>query len=147
MDRTTPFELEESIGIPSGRLKWTRDGDDLVSGLYRIRLRAPERWETRYQGRVLRVDTRRSYAFAGAEHHYRETERMRQIITRGALAGVALVGAIVSAHWISTLPGFLVFVAAVCLFLGSAVRCGAAITKNLLDPYRIREPWESRDRY
>lgn len=87
---------DERICVASGRLRWTRDGDDLVTG-----------W--------------------------------------GLSAGVALLGAAVSSRWLSTLPSFLLFMVAVALFLSSAVRCQAAINRSLLDPYRIREPWERPD--
>lgn len=37
------------------------------------------------------------------------------------------------------------FSALVGVFLGSLARCVAAITRSLLDPYRIRESWEPPD--
>lgn len=44
-----------------------------------------------------------------------------------------------------TLSGYLLFAAAAGLFVSSAARLVASLSRNLLDPYRIREPWESRD--
>jgi hypothetical protein len=136
---------EERIGVASGRLRWIRDGDDLVAGKYRIRLLGPREWETTHRGRCLRVDSRRSMALACAEHHHHEAQRIQQITRWGLSAGVALLVAAVSSRWLSTLPGFLLFMVAVGLFLGSAARCQAAINRSLLDPYRIRESWEPPD--
>lgn len=135
----------ERIGVPMGRLSWARDGDDLVTGRYRIRLLGPRLWETTYRGRHLRVDARRSMALAAAEHHHREMERRRLIIRWGALAGEALLGGAVASHWISTPPGFFLFVAAAWVFLAAVARCQAALNRSLLDPYRARESWEDRD--
>jgi hypothetical protein len=136
---------EEFISVASGRLKWARDGDDLASGRYRIRLLGPGQWETTRGGRVLRVDTRRSIALAAAEHHHRETQRIQQITRWGLSAGAALVAAMVARLWILTPLGLFLFAGAVWLFVASLARLSAAITKNLLDPYRARESWEPPD--
>lgn len=136
---------EKWISVASGRLRWTRDGDDLVAGKYRIRLLGPGRWETTRRGQVLRVDPRRSIALAMAEHHHREIQRIQQITRWGLCAGVALLGAAVANHWISTPLGFLLFAAAVSAFLSSTARCLAAISRSLIDPYRTRESWEPPD--
>jgi hypothetical protein len=136
---------EEWIGVASGRLRWTRDGDDLVAERYRIRLRGPGEWETTHRGRILRVDQSRSMALAGAEHHHHESQRIRQIAQFAVLAGVALLAAAVTIRWLSTPLGFLLFAVAVGVFLGSAARCQAAVNRSLLDPYRVRESWEAPD--
>ncbi|MEX2133403.1 MAG: hypothetical protein WEB67_04600 [Acidimicrobiia bacterium] len=136
---------EERIGVASGRLRWTRVGDDLVSGKYRIHFLGPGQWETTHRGRFLRVDTRCSMALAMAEHHHGEIQRIQQITRWGLSAGAALLAAFVLTHWISTPLGLFLFAAAVWVFLGSVARCGAAITRSLLDPYRTRESWEPPD--
>jgi hypothetical protein len=133
---------EEGIGVASGRLMWTRDGDDLVAGQYRIRLLGPRQWETTHRGRFLGVDPRRSIALAGAEHHHRETQRIQQIARWGLSAAVAVLVSALLSLWLSTLLGFILFTVAVGVFLSSAARCLAAATRSLLDPYRTREPWE-----
>jgi hypothetical protein len=135
----------EGIGVAGGRLRWARDGDDLVAGPYRIRLAMPGLWETTYRGRTLRVDARRSQALAGAEHHHREVQRVQQIARWGLQAGVAFLGAVVSSRWLSTVLGFVVLSVAVWVFLAATVRCFAAVNRSLLDPYRTRETWESPD--
>jgi len=135
----------EGIGVAGGRLRWTRDGDDLVAGPYRIRLAMPGLWETTYRGRTLHVDARRSQALAGAEHHHRELERIQEIARWALLAGVAFLGAVVSSRWLSTVLGFVVLSVAVWVFLAAGVRCFAAINRSLLDPYRTRETWEPPD--
>lgn len=141
----SPPTTDEWISVASGRLRWKRVGDGLVADDYRIRLVGPEQWETTYRGRLLRIDTRRSKALAMAEHHFREVQRIQQITRWGMSAGGALLGATVAAHWISTPQGFLLFAAAVGVFLGSTARCLAAINRSLLDPYRTRESWEPPD--
>lgn len=93
----------------------------------------------------MRVDGRRSTALAAAEHHYREMLRVRRIVVWGVLALVAMVTAAAAGHWMHTLSGYLLFAAAAGLFVSSAARLVASLSRNLLDPYRIREPWESRD--
>jgi hypothetical protein len=137
-------ETEEQIGDASNRLRWVRDEDDLVAGRYRIRLLEPGRWETTYRERPLRLDPRRSMAVAGAEHHYRGTQRIQQIVRWGSLAGVAFVVAAVATHWFSLLSVLLLAVA-VWVVLGSAVRVFAAANRSLLDPYRFRDSWEPPD--
>ena len=133
---------DERIGVASGQLRWTRDGDDLMAGQYRIRLLGPRQWETTYRGLFLSVDSRRSIALAGAEHHHRETQRVQQITRWGLSAGVAVLVAAGLSLWLSTMLGFLLFTVAAGMFLSSAARCLAAATRSLLDPYRAREPWE-----
>lgn len=135
----------EGIRVASGRLRWVQDGEDLVTGEYRIRLLGPEQWETTLRGRPIHVDRRRSMALAYAEHHFREAQRRKQITWWASSAGVSLLGAIVLYRWISTPLGFVSFAALVGVFLGSLARCVAAITRSLLDPYRIRESWEPPD--
>ena len=130
---------EEWIGVASGRLRWTRDGDDLVAERYRIRLRRPGEWETTHRGRPLRVDRRRSMALAGAEHHRHESQRIRQVARFALLAGIALLAAAVTIRRLSNPLGFLLFAVAVGIFLGSAARYQAAVNRSLLDPYRVRE--------
>ncbi|MDJ0925754.1 MAG: hypothetical protein QNJ77_14455 [Acidimicrobiia bacterium] len=136
---------EGSIGVASGRLRWTRDGDDLVTGRYQIRLQAPSEWELTYRGQLLEMNDRRSKALAWAEHHHRDRQRIRQITRWSVLAGVALVVATVAANHISELWGYPVFAAAVWVLLSSLARAQASVTRNLLDPYRTREGWESPD--
>lgn len=135
----------EFVSVASGRLKWTSDRDDLVAGRYRLRLLAPGQWETSWKGRVLRVDSRRSIALAAAEHHHREAQRAQQIVRWGLSAAAALLAAAISLAWIATLVGFLLFAAGAGLFFASLARLTAAITGNLLDPYRTRESWEPPD--
>jgi hypothetical protein len=137
--------VAEGIGVASGRLRWHPDGDDLVSGKYRIRLLGPDQWETSRRGRVLRVDTRRSIALAAAEHHHRELQRRQQITRWSLSAGAGLVAAAIIHLWIRTPLGLFLFAAAVWVFVASLARCSAAITRNLLDPYRTREKWEPSD--
>lgn len=132
----------ERIGVASGRLRWTRDGDDLVAGPYRIRLLGPRQWETTHRGVSLGVDPRRSIALAGAEHHHRETQRIQQITRWGLSAGIAVLVAAVLSLWLSTMLGFVLFTVAAAVFLSSAARCVAALNRSILDPYRAREPWE-----
>lgn len=137
--------IAEGLGVASGRLRWHSDGDDLVSDKYRIRLLGPGEWETTLRGRFLRLDTRRSVALAAAEHHYRETQRIRQITWWGLSAGAALVVAAVAQAWIRSPLGLFLFAGGVWLFVASLARLSAAITRNLLDPYRTRESWEPSD--
>ncbi|MFZ0493569.1 MAG: hypothetical protein WAM81_10295 [Acidimicrobiia bacterium] len=144
-DVATSRDTEERIGAGYGRLKWTRDGDELVAGPYRIRLAMPGLWETTYRGRTLRVDARRSQAFVGAEHHHREVQRLQQIARWVLTAGVAFLVAVIASQRLITLLGFVVFAVAIWVFLAAGVRCFAAINRSLLDPYRIRESWESAD--
>lgn len=141
----SPGTEEERIGVASGRLRWTRVGDDLVSGKYRIHFLGPRQWETTHRGRFLRVDTRCSMALAMAEHHHSEIQRIQQITRWASSAGAALLAAFVLNHWISTPLGLFLFAAAVWVFLSSVARCVAAITRSLLDPYRTRESWEPPD--
>ena len=136
---------DELIGVASGRLRWTHDGDDLVAGRYRIRLLGPGQWETTCRGRFLRVDERRSTALAMAEHHHREFQRIQQITRWGLSAIASLSAAAVAGLWISTPLGLAVFVGAAGAFLSSMARCVAPVTRSLLDPYRKREPWEPSD--
>lgn len=140
-----PPGTEERVGVASGRLRWKLDGDDLVSGQYRIRLLGPGLWETTRRGRLLRVDLRRSMALANAEHDYREIQRIHQIVRWGLSATAALLTAIVLNRWNTTPLGFFLSAVAVGAFLGSSARCLAAITRSLLDPYRTRESWEPAD--
>lgn len=136
---------EQFVSVASGRLKWTHDGDDLVSGKYRIRLMGPGRWETTRRGRALRVDPRRSIALAAAEHYHRELQRFQQITQWSLSAGAALIAAVIAHSWIRTPVGLFLFAGAVWLFVSSLARLSAAITRNLLDPYRTRESWEPPD--
>lgn len=140
-----PPGTDERLGVALGRLRWRRDGADLVAGRYRIRLLGPRQWETTYRGRFLRVDARRSMALAIAEHHHRETQRKQQIIRWGSLTAVALLAAAIAARRISTPMGLFLFAFAVWVFLGAVARCQAALNRSLLDPYRVRESWEDRD--
>lgn len=95
---STPRGLDEPVGVPGGRLRWSRHGADLLAGDYRIRLLGPGSWETTLRGRVMRVDGRRSTALAAAEHHYREMLRVRRIVVWGVLALVAMVTAAAAGH-------------------------------------------------
>lgn len=133
---------QDRVAFTSGRLRWTADGDDLVARGYRIRLLGPCQWETTHGHRVLRVDRRRSMAIASAEHHHRELLRSRRIMLASVTATVAVLVGVVSTRWVHTPQGFLVFASAVGLFVASAARLVAALSRNILDPYRIREPWE-----
>jgi hypothetical protein len=135
-------EAEGRVDFSSGRLKWVADGDDLVARDYRIRLLGPRCWETTHGDQVLRVDPRRSMAIASAEHHYRELVRRRRITLSSFTALAAVLVGIVATQWIHTPLGFLVFAGAIGLFIASAARFAAALSRNILDPYRIREPWE-----
>ena len=137
--------IEETVGPGYGRLKWRRDGDDLIARSYRICLAMPGLWETTYLGRTLRVDAIRSMAIAGAERHHRERQRVQRMVRWGLSGGVALIGAIVAGHWLATLQGVVLFAVAVWAFLSSLARCVAAATRSLLDPFRTRESWEPRD--
>lgn len=141
--KSPPVELR--IGVASGRLSWVHDGDDLISGQYRIRLIGPGRWETTRRGRVLQEDTRRSMALAFAEHHHRERQRTHQIPGWGLVAVAALLVAALAGQWIESPLGYLLLAGAVWAFLSSIARCVASITRSLIDPYRTREPWEPPD--
>jgi hypothetical protein len=142
---TTSRGAGEWIGAGDGRLKWTRDGDDLVAGPYRIRLAMPGLWETTYRGRTLRVDARLSMAFAGSAHHHHEVQRIQQIFRWASVAGAAFLLGTVSSRWLTSVFGFAVFAVAVWVFLAAGVRCFAAFNRSLLDPYRTRETWEPAD--
>jgi hypothetical protein len=83
-------------------------------------------------------------AVAKAEQHHNEVRRQRQIVGFGVGSGVALVVAVTGLVTLTPL-GFFVFVAGFGLFLGLGARSVAASTRNLLDPYRIREWWEPSD--
>jgi drug/metabolite transporter superfamily protein YnfA len=133
---------EEGAVFTAGRLKWTADGDDLVARGYRVRLLVPRRWETTRGDQFLRVDPRRSMAIASAEQHYREWLRRRRLVFSSLTAVVAIVVGVVATRWVHTASGFLVFAGAIGLFVASAARFVAALSRNILDPYRIREPWE-----
>ena len=91
------------------------------------------------------VDSLRSVALAGAQRHHRETQRIYQIKKWGLLAGISLLAAFVSYHWFTTLQGFAIFAVSVGGFLSAGARCQAAANRSLLDPYRIRDPWEPAD--
>lgn len=97
------------------------------------------------RGRVLSISERRSIALSRAEHHHRETQRTHQMSRWAALAGVALAAAAVLANWISTPLGLFLFAVAVWVLLSAVVRFQAALSRNLLDPYRARESWEPPD--
>jgi hypothetical protein len=133
-----------TIGVPSGRLRWVEDGDDLLVGRYRIRLLGPLRWETTYRGEPLCLHRRRSQALAAAEHHHREARRTRQIRGWLTVAGAGLVVALVAVNHLTEPAGFLSFVSSVGVFLSALARATASATRNLLDPYRTRESWEDR---
>jgi hypothetical protein len=133
------------VGPGYCRLKWTRDGDHLVAGSYRIHLAMPGLWETTYRGRTLRVDARRSQALVGAEHHHREVQRISQIFRWALVAVVAFLVAAAATRQLTTVAGFVVFATGVWVFLAAGVRCFAAVNRSLLDPYRTRESWESPD--
>jgi hypothetical protein len=136
-----------SVDPISGRLRWAADGDDLVAGRYRLRLLERRRWEATHGGRLLGHYTHRSVAQAAMGHHHRERRRIRRIAWWATLAGASLVVAAFVAGRLASPEGFLVFAASVWLFLASVARCVAAVSRNLLDPYRPREPWEPRDWY
>lgn len=133
---------KERVVFASGRLRWVADGENLAAREYRIRLVGPCEWETTHRGHVLRVDPRRSMAIASAEHHYRELLRRRRIIFSSVTAVVAVIVGVLATRWVHTPLGFLVFAGAIGLFVASAARFVAALSRNILDPYRIREPWE-----
>jgi hypothetical protein len=137
--------VEERIGVASGRLRWTSNGDDLVAGRYRLRLLGPGEWETSHRGRPLERNALRSQALARAERHYREAQRTRQIIQFTVLAGLGMVMAIAATNRLTEPWGVFLFAAAVWVLLSSAARSLASVTRNLLDPYRTREKWEPRD--
>jgi hypothetical protein len=145
MSRTRTPVAEERIGVASGRLRWTRRGDDLVAGRYRIRLRGPGEWELMHRGRALELHARRSNALARAERHHREAQRRQQITCYVVLAGVGFVAASVVAPRLTEPWGLFVFAVAIWVLLRSAARGLASATRNLLDPYRTKEKWEPRD--
>lgn len=130
------------VVFTSGRLRWAADGEDLVARDYRIRLVGPGQWETTRQDQVLRVDRRRSMAIASAEHHHRELLRRKRIIVSSLTALVAVLVGVVATRWVYSPLGFLLFAGAIGLFVASGARLVAALSRNILDPYRIREPWE-----
>jgi hypothetical protein len=131
-------------GVAPGRLRWKPDGTGLATRTYRIRLLGPGRWETTYRGAPISIDQRRSVAVAKAEQHYAELRRQRQVVGFGVGSGISLVVAITGLITMTPL-GYFVFVAGFGLFLGLGARSVAASTRNLLDPYRIRESWEPPD--
>lgn len=141
--QTSP--IGRQVVVASGRLQWALDGEVLVAGAYRIQLQGPKQWVTTFRGKVLRVDARRSLAIAWTEHHHRELLRLRRIIVSGLSAGAALMAGILGAHWMSTPIGYFIFAVSAGVFVGSLARFIAALSRNLLDPYRIREPWERHD--
>jgi hypothetical protein len=145
MRRSISPIADERIGVASGRLQWTRNGQGLEAGRYLIRLRGPGEWEVVYRGRPLELHTRRSKALAWAERHHRETQRMEQITRFLVAAGVALVAAAVSVSRLTEPWAYFLFAAAVWVLLSSVARAVASATRNLLDPYRTKEKWEPRD--
>ena len=138
---------DERIGVPLGRLSWTRDGTDLVAARYRIRLRSPGVWETTFRDRPLHIYPRRSMALSGAEHHHREVQRTQQITRWSVLAGAALLVCLAVVDSLNDPVRFLLFAVAVWVFLRSLARATASASRNLLDPYRTREEWEAPDWY
>ena len=145
MGRTRPPVEEVRIGVASGRLRWTQDGDELVVGRYRIRQRAPYEWDLSYRGRPLELHTRRSKALAWAERHHRETQRRQQINRWTALSFASVIGAGISLNWLTDPLGFFLIGVFVWIALSAAARAVASVTRNLLDPYRTREKWEPSD--
>lgn len=138
--------IAEPVSVTSGRLSWARDGNDLVTGPYRIQMRTPAEWQVLFGDRLVDKYERRSMALAWAEHHHREQRRKREIKRWTMSAAIALMvaaGALsqISERWFY----FFVFAGCFGVFLNSLARALASASRNLLDPYRTREKWEPRD--
>ena len=65
-------------------------GDD-----YEIALIEPFKWEIRCRGEHVEFDDSREYAFAIAEHHYREVLRARDLMAYGSVALASALALIV----------------------------------------------------
>jgi len=136
--------LERTGCVPGGLLTWVPNQDEVVAGRYRIRRVAPFRWELTFRGRMLSEHRRCSMAQVAGELHHRGVLRRADLIKWGTLAAVGLGAAVVfvglRGPWLilGTVGGLW------ASFIGIA-RFVAALTGNLLDPYRRRDPWEPED--
>lgn len=128
----------------TGRIQWSWDAEGAVGGRYRVRNVAPFRWELTFRDRAISEHHRLSSARVAAELHHRRLLRRADLIRWGALATVSLVvmpglGAVGGA------VSILGIIAAVWVFATALPRLLAALTGNLLDPFRRRDPWEPPD--
>lgn len=131
---------------PMSWLDWHEDVDGFAGGDYRIRLLEPFRWEVSRAGRHVLFHETRSGAMDEAETHYREGLRRRDMWVFGLialLAGTAVLLAIAFVP-LDDLWRVLLFALLVHVVLSSLGRFVAAATRNRLDPYRRRAPWEPR---
>jgi hypothetical protein len=143
---TEPARVETSGSgrTPAGLITWSCRHDVTVGGRYRIRNLAPFRWELSFRNRTLSEHRRLSMAKMAAELHHRGVLRRVALLCWGALGvgGIAValvfVGLGGAAGILGTIGGFWLFLIAVPRFV-------AALTTNLLDPYRRRDPWEPAD--
>ena len=138
----------EETRIPMGWLTWVRDGDDHVSGPYRVRLVEPHRWEVLRDNRHLFFAPRLSAALTLADHHHRDRLRAIDLIiwTAVLLASTGVAGVVELAGdraglWVIPLLALAVYGA-----ISAVVRIYAALSRNRFDPYRRRAPWEKHRR-
>jgi hypothetical protein len=144
MGTTRAHPLSGGARTPDGLLIWSWDRDAAVGGRYRIRNVAPFRWELTFRDRTLSEHRRLSIAQMAAELHHRRTLRQAGMVRWGTLAAVGLAVALVFMG-LGGPSGILGTIAGLWLGLTALPRFVAALTGNLLDPYRRRDPWEPPD--
>ena len=140
-DVTSPDPLR-----PMSWLDWRQDGEEYIGGQYRIKLLAPHKWQVLLGGEHLRVHKRRAGAMDEAETHQPEGLRRRDMGVYGLIGLLALAAISLMVEFIpfNTLWSLLLFALLVYVGLTSLGRFTAAATRNRLDPYRRRAPWEPR---
>lgn len=131
---------------PMSWLDWRQDGNEYVGGQYRIRLLGPFQWQVLLAGEHLLYHESRAGAMDDAEAHYREQLRRRDMGVYGLIGLLALVTISLIVEFIpfNTLWSLLLFALVVYVGLTSLGRFTAAATRNRLDPFRRRAPWEPR---
>jgi hypothetical protein len=136
--------LSGGVRTPDGLLLWSWDRDAAVGGPYRIRNVAPFRWELTFRDRPVSEHRRLSIAQMAAELHHRRTLRRTGMVRWGTLVAVGLAVAL-AFMGVAGPSGILGTLGGLCVCLAGVPRFIAALTGNLLDPYRRRDPWEPPD--
>ncbi|MBU1226843.1 MAG: hypothetical protein KJ698_06515 [Actinobacteria bacterium] len=140
----TPAGLVGIGRTPGGLIAWSGDDDAVVGGNYRIRNLAPLRWELTFRGVTISEHQRLSAAQVAAGLHHRRVLRRADLIRWGILAvGSVAVALVLMGR--GGPSGILGSIGGLWVFLVAVPRFVAALTGNLLDPYRRRDPWESLD--
>lgn len=130
--------------LPGGLILWVPCGDDVVGAGYRVHGTGPSRWELTHRGTLLSVHRRLSSAQAAAGIHHRASVRRRDLLGWGS-AAIAGIAAAAGFCGVGGVGGFAGVVGSAWLAVTALPRAVAAATGSLLDPYRRRDPWETRD--